>query len=59
MSKKLLGVRAVCARYDNVSSRTIDRWTEAQELPKPIYIRGRRYWEETALNERDEARHVS
>ena len=51
----LLHVRAVCARY-GVSDRTIDRWVEAGELPKPMYIQGRRYWSAESLDERDEAR---
>jgi predicted DNA-binding transcriptional regulator AlpA len=52
---KLLHLRAVCARY-GISDRTVDRWVEAGELPQPIYIQGRRYWEEATLAERDEAR---
>ena len=51
----LLHLRAVCARY-GVSDRTIDRWVEAGELPKPMYIQGRRYWDESELAQRDEAR---
>ena len=42
-------------RY-GISDRTVDRWTEADELPKPVYIRGRRYWSEESLDERDKAR---
>ena len=52
---KLLHMRAICARY-GVSDRTIDRWVEAGELPKPVYIQGRRYWSEESLKERDDAR---
>jgi predicted DNA-binding transcriptional regulator AlpA len=52
---KLLHMRAICARY-GVSDRTIDRWVEAGELPKPVYIQGRRYWDESELARRDEAR---
>ncbi len=52
---QLLHMRAICARY-GVSDRTIDRWVEAGELPKPIYIQGRRYWDESDLARRDEAR---
>jgi predicted DNA-binding transcriptional regulator AlpA len=52
---QLLHTRAVCARY-GVSDRTIDRWVEAGELPKPVYIQGRRYWFEESLKERDDAR---
>jgi len=52
---KLLHLRAVCARY-GISDRTVDRWVEAGELPKPMYIQGRRYWDESELAQRDEAR---
>jgi hypothetical protein len=37
-------------------SRTIDRWVESGDLPKPIYIRKLRYWDEAELDQRDEAR---
>ena len=52
---QLLHMRAVCARY-GISDRTVDRWVEAGELPKPMYIQGRRYWSAESLDERDEAR---
>ncbi len=52
---KLLHLRAVCARY-GISDRTVDRWVEAGELPKPIYIQGRRYWDADELGQRDDAR---
>jgi predicted DNA-binding transcriptional regulator AlpA len=52
---KLLHLRAVCARY-GISDRTVDRWVEAGELPKPMYIQGRRYWDESELARRDDAR---
>ena len=48
---KLLHLRAVCARY-GISDRTVDRWVEAGELPKPMC----RYWDESVLVQRDEAR---
>jgi hypothetical protein len=38
MSQKFLNVRAVCARYSNISDRTVDRWVQAGILPKPMYI---------------------
>jgi predicted DNA-binding transcriptional regulator AlpA len=56
MSQRFLNVRAVCARYSNVASRTIDRWIEDGAFPKPIYIRKQRYWLEEALDEHDKAR---
>lgn len=55
MSTKLLPTKAVCDRYGR-SDRTIDRWVEVGELPKPIYIRKLRYWDEADLDRRDEAR---
>jgi hypothetical protein len=58
MSKKFLNVRAVRARYSNVSDRTVDRWVQAGILPEPTYIRNQRYWTEESLDERDEARNA-
>jgi predicted DNA-binding transcriptional regulator AlpA len=52
---KLVPTKGVCSRYGR-SDRTIDRWVETGELPKPIYIRGLRYWDEADLDARDEAR---
>ena len=52
---KLLHLRAVCARY-GISDRTVDRWVEAGDLPKPVYIQGRRYWDADELGQRDDAR---
>jgi predicted DNA-binding transcriptional regulator AlpA len=52
---RLVPTRTVCARYDIVD-RTVDRWVEAGELPPPVYIRGRRYWPEKALDARDRMR---
>ncbi len=56
MSQKFLNVRAVCARYSNISDRTVDRWLQTGVLPKPIYIQGQRYWSSEQLDERDKAR---
>jgi predicted DNA-binding transcriptional regulator AlpA len=56
MSKKFLNVRAVRARYSNISDRTVDRWVRAGVLPKPTYIEKQRYWMEDELDERDKAR---
>ena len=55
---KLLHLRAVCARY-GISDRTVDRWVEAGELPKPMYIQGRRYWSAESLDKHDEARQAA
>lgn len=54
-NRKYLGARAVCTRYD-IADRTLDRWVETGELPKPIYISGRRFWDRDALDHKDEAR---
>jgi hypothetical protein len=35
--------RKIAERY-NVSTRTIDRWSENGILPEPVRIRGRKYW---------------
>ena len=55
MSAKYLPVRPVANRY-GVSDKTIDRWVEAKIIPAPLYIRGRRYWDEQALDEHDASR---
>jgi predicted DNA-binding transcriptional regulator AlpA len=54
-TERLLPTRAVSSRY-SVSDRTLDRWLAVGELPKPVYIRGRRYWPEKALDARDRMR---
>jgi DNA-binding transcriptional MerR regulator len=53
MSKRLLAIRAMCARYGDIADRTIDRWTTAGILPKPLVINGRRYWDEEELERRE------
>jgi hypothetical protein len=53
---KSLSIQDVCARYSGICDRTVDRWVEAGVLPKPTYIRRRRYWDLAELGERDEAR---
>jgi len=42
--KRLLPIRAMCARYGDVADKTIDRWTAAGILPAPLVINKRRYW---------------
>jgi predicted DNA-binding transcriptional regulator AlpA len=46
--ERLLPMRRMCRRY-GVSDRTIDRWLERGELPKPVRIGGRKYWRVTDL----------
>jgi hypothetical protein len=50
MSKKLLGVAQVREREGMCATKTIDRRVQSGALPPPIYINGRRYWEEDALD---------
>jgi predicted DNA-binding transcriptional regulator AlpA len=57
-TKKLLPAEAVRTRYGR-SDRTIDLWVQIGELPKPIYIRRRRYWDEAVLDQWDEARKMA
>jgi hypothetical protein len=42
---RFVTARFLQARYGDVCDRTIDRWVEAGVLPKPTYIRNRRYWD--------------
>jgi len=53
--KRLLPIRAMCARYGDVADKTIDRWTAAGILPPPLVINRRRYWDEAELERRERA----
>jgi hypothetical protein len=53
--KRLLPIRAMCARYGDVADKTIDRWTAAGILPAPLVINRRRYWDEQELEQRERA----
>jgi len=53
--KRLLPIRAMCARYGDVADKTIDRWTAAGILPRPLVINKRRYWDEAELEQRERA----
>jgi predicted site-specific integrase-resolvase len=55
MSKRLLPIKKMCARYGDVADRTIDRWTASGILPLPLVINGRRYWNEEELEQRERA----
>ena len=44
--------RMLCERY-SVVTRTVDRWTAAGILPKPLVINGLRYWDEGEVEERE------
>jgi predicted site-specific integrase-resolvase len=50
--KKLLPTRIICARYEIVD-RTVDRWVSRGVLPAPLWINGRRYWDEQELERRE------
>jgi DNA-binding transcriptional MerR regulator len=53
-AKRLIGIRAVRARYGDVNARTIDRWLERQVIPPPDRrINNRRYWYEHKLDRHD------
>jgi predicted DNA-binding transcriptional regulator AlpA len=53
--RRLIDSADLCARYGRVA-RTLDRWIESGDLPKPIYIRKLRYWDEAELDKFDDAR---
>lgn len=55
MSKRLVGIRPVCARYGDVTPRTVTRWQNdpARKFPQPLRINGRRYWDESQLDQYD------
>jgi hypothetical protein len=53
--KRKRPTRWVCARYDIVP-RTVDRWVQAGILPEPEKINGRNYFDEDAVEARDQAR---
>ena len=53
-TEKFNTTRALCERY-GVVPRTIDRWIDAEVLPPPTWIRGRRYWPDSALEQIERA----
>jgi predicted DNA-binding transcriptional regulator AlpA len=53
--KRLRDSRFVRERYGR-SLKTLDRWLESGDLPKPLYIRGIRYWDEAELDAFDASR---
>ncbi len=52
---------SVRARYDDISDMTLWRWLQDEELsfPKPILIKGRRYWRWSNLDAWDAAQVTS
>ena len=53
--KRKLTTRLLCDRY-RVCDRTIDRWTETGVLPRPMVINRIRFWDEEAIEQRDQER---
>ena len=55
--EKLIGARKVRERYD-VSDMALWRWLHDAELafPPPLYIKGRRYWQVSQLEQWERAR---
>jgi hypothetical protein len=52
--RRLLGRRAVGARYGGKHSRTIKRWKDAGVIPPPdAVVNGREYWDEDKLDRHD------
>jgi len=42
---RLLKIYAVCDYCGGSNPRTIDRWMEEDEFPRPFYIRKTRFWQ--------------
>jgi hypothetical protein len=52
--RRLIGTRAVGARYGDKHPRTIKRWVTAGVIPPPdLSIKNRHYWYEDALDRHD------
>jgi predicted DNA-binding transcriptional regulator AlpA len=56
-SRKLVPTPKVCHRYGDVSPSTVWRWEHDPEMnfPKPVRIKGRKYWRESELDAHDNA----
>jgi DNA-binding transcriptional MerR regulator len=50
-----LTARSLADRY-GISLKTIDRWTEAGILPRPMRVNRRRFWDATELEAFDRSR---
>lgn len=44
----------ICARYGDISTRTVSRWVKNGILPQPVYRNGVRYWAEDVLDTHDQ-----
>ena len=54
-ARRKLPARALSERY-GISDRTVDRWVATGILPEPMYINGRRYFDEAEIEERERER---
>ena len=53
-NRRLVGIRNVCARYNDVTPRKVSRWLDDRGFPQPaLLINGRRYWAESDLDLHD------
>jgi hypothetical protein len=54
-NKRLIGIRPVCARYNDVTPRTVTRWQNdpRRKFPQPVTINCRRYWDVSDLDQYD------
>jgi predicted DNA-binding transcriptional regulator AlpA len=48
--------RAMLERYGGIDARTLYRWIRKGQVPKPMLINGRRYWNEAEVDALDEKR---
>lgn len=56
ISKKLLRIGAVCARYGDVDPSTIYKWVKAGKFPEPVQVsRQITGWWSHELDEHDES----
>jgi hypothetical protein len=47
-AEKFFTTKDLCQRY-GVVARTVDRWVAQGVLERPIWINGRRYWRQGAI----------
>ncbi len=50
---KYLSATTVCARYDNITLKTIHQWVNRGTFPSPVKINGRNFWAVAVLDEHD------
>jgi predicted DNA-binding transcriptional regulator AlpA len=49
---RLIGCAELRRLAGGISEATSHKWVQVGTLPKPTYIRGRRYWKEREIRER-------